>query len=281
MKTVHSKYNKQIFVLTTKHDKGRLIRPHLQNILDTDLQEINLDTDLLGTFSGEIERVGTPIEVAIKKARLGMQATNNPFGIASEGSVGPDPIVPFITANIETIVFIDDEEGVHISETIKSNEIIAHKTDTTKNDLDEFLKKADFPNHALIVKPNIGQGAIKGVKDLQTLHEAIKKSRNYSVDGEAIIESDLRAMCSPSRQRNISAVAFKLANRLAQTCPSCQCPGWGLQSFIRGVHCSECGDYAQDALKQEVLGCVRCDYTKLGAVINTSIDPSRCMSCNP
>jgi len=267
--------------MPTKHDKAKLVAKHLNDILAMQVQEVLVDTDAFGTFSGEIERVGTPLETAIKKARVGIETTGNPFAIASEGSVGPDPLLGFINANIETMVFVDDELGIQVHETIKSNEIVAFTTTTLKMDLGTFLKKADFPNHALIVKPNHGTGAIKGVRTLQELEEAILKARDSSLDGEAIIESDLRAMCSPSRQRNISAVALKLVQRLAVTCPDCQTPGWGLTSYTRGVECSECGDFSTDAISREVLGCFKCEYTALGAVINVTLDPSRCMSCNP
>ena len=163
----------------------------------------------------------------------------------------------------------------------KSNEITAFTTTTLKNDLGTFLQKADFPNHALIVKPHIGQGAHKGIRDLRTLEKAITDSRDQSADGEAIIESDLRAMCSPSRQNNIAATALKLVQRLSQTCPECQTPGWGLKSYIYGVNCSQCGDLSEEAIKKEVMGCVKCEYTVPGAVINLTLDPARCMSCNP
>ena len=267
--------------MPTKHDKTKLVTKHFNEILALQVQEVVVDTDVFGTFSGEIERVGTPFETAIKKARVGIEATGNPLAIASEGSVGPDPIFRLVNANIETMVFVDDELGIQVHETIKSNEIVAFSTTTTKNNLEEFLKKADFPNHALIVKPNNGQGAIKGIRDVVGLEEAIKKARSLSTDGQAIIESDLRAMCSPSRQKNISAVALKLAQRLSVTCPDCQTPGWGLKSYVRGVECSQCGDFSADAIKQEVLGCFKCDFTALGAVINVTLDPARCMSCNP
>jgi ribosomal protein S27AE len=116
---------------------------------------------------------------------------------------------------------------------------------------------------------------------LQELEEAILKARDASSDGEAIIESDLRAMSSPSRQKNISNVALKLVQRLSHLCPQCQTPGWGLTSFVRGVECSQCGDMSEEAIKQEILGCVKCEYTAFGAVINVTLDPARCMSCNP
>jgi hypothetical protein len=245
------------------------------------VQEVLVDTDIFGTFSGEIERIGTPLETAVKKARVGIKTTGNPFAIASEGSIGPDPLFGFINANIETMVFVDDELEIQIAETIKSNEIIAFSTTTLKTDLGVFLKKADFPNHALIVKPQNGTGAIKGIRTLQELDEAILKSRDASSDGEAIIESDFRAMSSPSRQKNISTVALKLVQRLSLTCPECEIPGWGLKSFVRGVECSQCGDFSEEAIKQEILGCVKCEYTAFGAVINVTLDPARCMSCNP
>jgi hypothetical protein len=267
--------------MPTKHDKARLVSRHFEEILSMKVQEVLVDTDIFGTFSGEIERIGTPLETAVKKARVGVKTTGNPLAIASEGSIGPDPLFGFINANIETMVFVDDELEIQIAETIKSNEIIAFSTTTLKTDLGVFLKKADFPNHALIVKPQHGTGAIKGIRTLQELDEAILKSRDASSDGEAIIESDFRAMSSPSRQKNISTVALKLVQRLSLTCPECEIPGWGLKSFVRGVECSQCGDFSEEAIKQEILGCVKCEYTAFGAVINVTLDPARCMSCNP
>lgn len=267
--------------MPTKHDKVKLVAPYFQNLLQVQIEEVNLDTDVLGTFSGEIERVGNSLETAIKKAKLGIEATGNPYAIASEGSITSDPYMPFITADIETLLFIDQELDITVHETLISHEIIATTTTTIKNNLEDFLKRADFPNHALIVKPNIGTGAIKGIRDRTTLEDAINRSRELSSDGEAIIESDFRAMCSPTRQENISKVALKLAQRLCNTCPECHTPGWGLKSYTRGVDCSDCGEFAENALKQEILGCVKCEYTKPGAVINVTIDPSRCMSCNP
>jgi len=75
--------------MPTKHDKARLVAQHFNDILAMQVQEVVVDTDIYGTFSGEIERVGTPLETAVKKARLGIETTSNPFAIASEGSVVP------------------------------------------------------------------------------------------------------------------------------------------------------------------------------------------------
>lgn len=278
---VKSQYNNQVAAMATMHDKGRLVSEHFQNILQMKIEEVRVDTDALGTFSGEIERTGTHLETAFRKARLGLEATGLPYAIASEGSVGADPQLIFINANIETMVFIDEILGIQIHETYKSNDIVAFTTTTQEDNLQEFLLKADFPNHKVIVKPKDGPGAIKGIGTLSDLQKAVRKARTISSDGEAIIESDLRAMSSPSRQRNISIAASKLAKRLSQICPECLTPGWGVKGFLKGVECSECGELSEKALRQEELGCIKCEFRALGAVINLSLDPSECMGCNP
>ena len=76
--------------MATKHDKGKLVAQPFKDILDMTVQEVLVDTDVLGTFAGEIERVGTPQETTVKKAQLGIEATGNPYALASEGSVGPE-----------------------------------------------------------------------------------------------------------------------------------------------------------------------------------------------
>ena len=249
-----------------------------------ELFEVNLDTDQLGTFTGEIERDAPPRETAIQKARLGMKETGLLLGIASEGSVGPDPVVPFIHSNIEYLVLVDDEKGIIISEIHRSIEITAATiTAAPDQDLTSFLEKADFPNHALIVRPNtqIKSNCIKGVNNFEQLQEAIEISSKLSPNSFVVIESDLRAMHSPSRQRNIEEVAKLLAKRVSQLCPNCQMPGWGRVGYERGLNCSECKLENPDAIRQEKLSCVKCDHVELGNVIASVLDPAQCHFCNP
>ena len=279
----HPYVHKRI-ALTTKHDKLRLIKPAFDEYVGCELFEVNLDTDQLGTFTGEIERHTPPRETAIQKARLGMKETGLLLGIASEGSVGPDPLVPFIHSNIEHLVLVDDEKGIVISETHRSFDITAATiTAAPGQNLTSFLEKADFPNHALIVRPNtqIKSNCIKGVNNLEQLLEAIAISSKLSPNGFVVIESDLRAMHSPSRQKNIEEVAKLLANRVSQICPNCQMPGWGRVGYEKGLYCSECELENPDAIRQEKLGCVKCDHVELGKVIASVLDPAQCNFCNP
>ena len=281
--SAHPYVHKRI-ALTTKHDKLRFIKPAFDEYVGCELFEVNLDTDQLGTFSGEIERIAPPLETAIQKARLGMKETGLLLGIASEGSVGPDPVVPFIHSNIEQLVLVDDENGIVISEIHRSFDITAATiTAAPDQDLTSFLEKADFPNHALIVRPNtqIKSNCIKGITNYEQLMGAIDISSQLSPNGFVVIESDLRAMHSPSRQRNIEEVAKLLAMRVNLLCPNCQIPGWGRVGYEKGLNCSECELENPDAIRQEKLGCVKCDHVELGKVIASVLDPAQCNFCNP
>jgi hypothetical protein len=277
-------YVHKSIALTTKHEKLRLIKLAFDEYIGCEIFEVNLDTDQLGTFSGEIERAAAPHETAIQKARLGIKETGILLGIASEGSIGPDPVIPFIHSNIEHLVLVDDELGIVISETYRSFDITAATiTAIPGQDLSSFLKKANFPNHALIVRPNtqIKSNCIKGVDKLEQLTEAIAKISTLSPDGFAVIESDFRAMHSPSRQKNIGEVAKLLAKRMSQLCPNCQIPGWGRVGYEKGLNCSECELKNPDAIRQEKLGCVKCDHQRLGNVISSTLSPAQCNFCNP
>ncbi len=277
-------YSGRDVVLTSKHKKLELFRSHFQSQLKMNVRVLPLDTDLLGTFSGEIERVDSPREAAIKKARMGIQASGIPFGIASEGSIGADPVIPWIQCDYELALFLDDEKGLVISESISSNEIVAATIKARiGDDLDEFLRKADFPRHHLIVRPEsrVGSLVVKGISDLSSLLSAIESCSLESPTGQARIESDFRALHSPSRQSNISMAAERLARRIASLCPECHVPGWGRVDYIKGVECSGCGDINPDKVRQEILGCSGCGLSKPGKVLNAVIGPAQCFSCNP
>ena len=277
-------YFKKRIVLTTKHEKLKLIKPAFEQYLGCELFEANLDTDQLGTFAGEIERTAPPHDTAILKARLGMKSTGLKLGIASEGSVSPDPVIPFLNSNIEHLVLVDDENEIVISQLHRSFEItVATVTISPGQDITEFLQRADFPNHGLIVRPNGEKKSdcIKGITDQDTLLKAIAISSEIAADGLVVIESDLRAHFSPSRQKNIAEVARLLALRTSQLCPKCQIPGWGRIGYEKGLECSSCNLENPDAIRQGKLGCVKCDHIQLGQVIATQLDPANCQFCNP
>jgi len=278
---LHPYQNLQV-LLATKHHKGMVVAPEFESALGMKVEELHVDTDVLGTFSGEIERVGTAKETVIAKAHLAIEAGVSPYALASEGSVGVDPLIPFINSDIEHMAFIDTEREITLVETIRSTEIIAKSIKLQSlHQLENFLEGADFPRHKLIIRTTETPTAycVKGIDDFDILRDSIATLlRSHS---EIIVESDLRAHCSPTRMANIAQVARKLAKRLSNLCPECQAPGWGVVGFFKGLPCTECGEISEEALRAEIWGCVKCSFTQEGKILADSIDPSRCDLCNP
>ncbi len=278
---LHPYFDQQV-VLATQHGKGEVIAPEFAAILGIRVNEFLLDTDSLGTFSGDVERIGTPKEVVIQKAKLGIEHSGYLFGLASEGSIGTDPFIPFINSDIELMAFIDVERDLTIVENLRSTAIIAAGTSVRKySDIEDFLVRVDFPHHKLIIKSPEKKHSyiIKGIGDRATLDRSLAEA--FKEFPEVIIESDLRAHCSPSRMANIAKLANKLALRLSDQCPECNTPGWGVVDYERGLPCSECSEISEEAAKAEILGCFKCTFSQRGKVIAESIDPSRCDLCNP
>ena len=279
----HPYYGKRA-LLTSKHRKLPLFQEVFCEKLNLTVDELPLDTDVLGTFSGEIERTASPLQTAIKKAEMGLDATGLSLGIASEGSIGADPQIPWIQSDFEVAVFVDRERELVISESYKSNEIIAATiTARADDDLSAFLVKADFPHHGLIVR-TLSKGVStsrKGIRDASALREAIDSMAALSPTKQVVIESDFRAMHSPSRQKNISLVAARLALKVASLCPECNTPGWGKIDYVRGVECRECGDENAKAIRGELLGCYKCTAQAPGKIIREFLDAAQCDFCNP
>lgn len=277
-------YFKKTAVLTTKHQKQSLIAPVFLKNFSMKILEHEADTDKLGTFSGDIARIYPPLETAILKAKIGMKETGLTLGLASEGSIGPDPMMPFVTSNIEYLVLVDGENDLVISEAYRSFEITAGQIVCEPGqDISEFLQQVDFPQHQLIATPNTSPSinAIKGIGDFVTLQEIIQKLAKNSNDGFVLLQSDLRAHCSPSRQKNIREAANLLAQRVISQCHACLMPGWGLVGYERGLACSLCRGEVAKAIKRKIFGCAKCGYREYGEVLAEVADPAHCDWCNP
>ena len=275
-------------ILATKHAKERAIARPLRAALGLFVAVPDrIDTDLLGTFTGEVERVGTPREVAIKKARLGMSAYGVALGLASEGSFGPHPLFPLpIACGHEILAFVDDDRGITVIESLLTEETnFDHCPARTMCDLEGFLNRAGFPSHAVIVRPNDGLRSdylLKGIADLKTLEDAVIRCATASADGAAHVETDMRAHVNPTRQKAIRRLAFRLARRLASPCPSCEAPGWGRTGVEKGLPCRECGT-PTELVKHEVFGCASCDRKDVRSRGDEreEAEERHCPLCNP
>ena len=281
-----SPYRSKCVSFATKHHKEDAIAPHFQEYLNATLIVPLIDTDQLGTFSGEIERHGNALEVAERKARLGMESNGLPYGLASEGSFGPHPFIPFLPCDNELMLFIDTERGFKLHEVMLSTETnYNHACASGLEEVQDFLRHAKFPSHAVIVRPNQWDDKsliFKGIQNQKELEPAFATARQASVDGKVWLETDMRAHVNPSRMNVIGTLAQRLAKRLATPCPRCASPGWGRVRVEKGLHCEYC-DQQTEMIAHEIHGCVLCCYTEILPRADglKAAPQTHCGWCNP
>ena len=130
-------FNGRNILIATNHGKEKVISPILaQNFGIESLTIEGLNTDILGTFSGEIERKEDPISTLRQKCLLGLKNTNLDLAIASEGSFGAHPSLFFAQANDELVMLLDTKNKI---------EIVARELSTETNFAAQTIK-----NEALI-----------------------------------------------------------------------------------------------------------------------------------
>lgn len=275
-------------VLATMHGKEAAISAVLFDRLGLVVGTApNLDTDVLGTFTGEVPRTGTIREAAIAKARLGMAATGLPLGIASEGSYGPHPHIPFVAGGIELMVLVDDERDIVVSEhLIEDTPVFDHAVAHPNDELGAFLDRIGFPNHALIVKAaeaRVAAGPIyKGLRGKEALASAVIHCAAHSRDGRALIQTDMRAHMNPTRMATLRRLAAIFAERVAMPCPACAMPGYGQIDVETGLPCEDCGA-PSIMVRYQVFGCVACEHRERRPRLDgrSLADPVHCPECNP
>lgn len=276
--------------LATLHEKGRVIARACRVGLGLHVRTVAVDTDALGTFTGEVLRDGDMLSVALHKARLGMTASGLPLGMASEGSFGPHPVIPFLPVATELMVYVDDERGLMLHELLHSPRTnYAHRVVTAADNLGPWLQSVGFPAHALIVQPALNEAPVagdasitKGVRDAAHLRRAIRRATAESPNGRAFVQTDMRAHCNPTRMRVIGALAIRLVRRLRTPCPSCFAPGWGRTGVVRGLPCHGCGRPTERVVGERFT-CSACPYEMIAPRQDglTGAPPGDCPSCNP
>jgi hypothetical protein len=269
-------------VIATKHEKESVIGPALQKVFGMSYCVAEeLDTDLLGTFTGEVERVGTPVDAARKKCDLARD--DGDLVVASEGSFGPHPTLYFMPADEEYLVLVDRKNAVEIVvKTCSLQTNYGSYTFGAEEKLAEFLKRVKFPSHALIVmdSPSNPRFMEKGI----TTNAPLTQAMDYCIAhfGTYHITTDMRAMFNPSRMRVIEELTGKLIEKMQSACPHCKRPGFSVSETIKGLVCSSCSLPTQ-SVKSLIYTCLGCHYTELKAYPEgkKSEDPMFCDYCNP
>jgi hypothetical protein len=252
-------YRNRSVLLASKHKKEKAIAEVFFAKLSCTLDVHEFDTDQFGTFTGEIARTLNPYDTCILKARRGAEQCGYDLAIASEGSFGPHPAFPFIPSDHEIMVFLDRKNNWVIAEqytTPKTN--YRMMTITPQTELDHFLEKAGFPEHALTLQTNSDKTVLaKGIRDIEALKTAL--ALGFQHENELFLATDMRAMMNPTRMQAISVLAEKLAHRIQCCCPSCLTPGFGFKKTSGSLLCNECSS-PTSLYQHEVWSCIQCDY---------------------
>ncbi len=271
-------------IIASMHQKEQVLRP----LLEANLQVIvsvahGLNTDLLGTFSGEIARIADPLTTARKKCELAMELGDCDLAIASEGSFGTHPSAFFLPANEEWLLLLDRKNGIEIhARHLSTATNFAGQEFSSLEQLDDFAHKVGFPSHGLILRRNKDNlvGILKGITDLNQLQEAAKNL--LETEGSGFVETDMRAMYNPSRMQVIQETAQLLLQKLNSFCPSCQLPGFAVTAAEPGLPCSLCGTPSSAALAH-LLVCNHCQHQEKVDFPHgkKTEDPQYCQVCNP
>ncbi len=271
-------------IIATKHHKEKVIAPILENELGVSCFTDNtFDTDLLGTFTGEVERERDPISTAREKCLQAMKKNHCDLGIASEGSFGPHPSLFFVNADDEYLIFIDSRNKLEvIIREVSTSTNLNGKQIKSQKELIDFAKAIGFPEHGLILRKSKDEniGIIKGITDIEILKKSYKE---LSVKYKSVYaETDMRAMYNPTRMNVIREATQKLILKIKSTCPQCKMPGFGITDAKKGLECSLCG-LPTNSILSYIYECQHCQFTKEEMFPNkkTSEDPSYCDYCNP
>ncbi|MEN9767046.1 MAG: hypothetical protein RLZZ32_1006 [Cyanobacteriota bacterium] len=280
-----SPYARSLIALATRHGKEQALGLPLRWGLGAELQLADVDTDQLGTFSGEIERIDDALATCRAKAQMGLAATGLTLGLASEASFGPHPAMPMLAVGQEILVFLDlDRDLCVVEQQLDWRTNFGHLLLESDQQLEAWLVRVRFPSHALIARPataNTGS-LFKGLASRSALKEAINRCRAADPDGRVWLETDMRAHCNPTRMRAIRRLGAALVRRLRTPCPDCGAPGWGLKQTLPGLPCGACG-LATELTLSERWSCSCCtfsqDLPRRDGLLRA--DPGQCLWCNP
>ncbi len=271
-------------LIVTKHNKEQVLKPLFEKQLSVNVSATtNFDTDQFGTFSGEIKREDDPIETLKKKCLFAMAELNADLAVASEGSFGPHPYIPFLTADDELMILIDKKNQLEIiSCEISTETNFTGREIKTTEELVEFANQVNYPSHGIILK-NQSKQTDAPIKDIKSLNLLIEAFEELIKNGNTCFaETDMRAMNNPTRMKVIEKAGKKLVKKLLSKCPDCSTPGYDVIKVNSGLPCGQCGFPTKSTLSH-LLGCLKCGYTETKFKPNSKEieDPMYCDRCNP
>lgn len=272
-------------LIASKHQKEIVFLPLLQQAFQAEVKVAELlDTDQLGTFSGEIERVDDPLTTLRHKCQQALALyPDEELVLASEGSFGAHPYLFFVAADEEWLMLYDKKYNIEIiAKEISMETNFNGKEIQSLSELAEFADQCLFPSHRLIVR-NKDKGTDyiqKGIGDKKALESFFKEC--MALHGSVFVETDMRAMYNPSRLKVITTCMQKLLEKMASKCPKCQYPGFSITDAVPGLPCSQCKNATRSTLYHQAV-CTNCAYKEEYYFPHQKNEenPMYCDYCNP
>lgn len=277
----------RVLGVATLHGKERVIGPAMRSALPiTGFQAIEgLDTDRFGAFTGEVKRLMDPLEACKAKARHGAEVSGLDLVIASEGSFFPYPPAPFMPCNEEVLVLFDARDDRYYEHRHASlRTVFGGELCTNWGQVRAFADRMKFPEHGLVVRAkehwSPGDALKKGITDEGDLRDFAMQviARN----GACRVETDMRAMMSPTRMSVIGEAAVRFAEELTRCCPMCGACWFRRTAEEAGLPCALCG-LPTNAAKGHWRTCHACAHQQLDPRPDgrSTEDPRYCDHCNP
>ncbi|PSN20135.1 hypothetical protein C7271_03705 [filamentous cyanobacterium CCP5] len=275
-------------VIATMHHKEQAIAPRLEAALGVKtLVPADFNTDTLGTFTRDMPRPGDQITTARLKAEAALDLTGATLAIASEGSFGPHPQIPWVPCDRELVLLGDRQHNLEImGQVISTDTNYRSQIIRSIEDAFTFAQAIGFPDHGLVVmaadNPQPATVIAKGIVTGDALQEAVSMALTESANGTAHIETDMRALYNPTRMEVIAQATEDLLKAIARRCPDCGCPGFREVKRYPGLPCGLCRTPTRLTLAV-VYGCQRCqaEQEERYPEGQPTADPAQCPYCNP
>jgi hypothetical protein len=281
---IPDEFKGRTLLIATKHRKETVIASLMEQALGlTCIVAEKPDTDQFGTFTGEIARRDPPLVAVRKKCLAAMEAHGCDLGLASEGSFGPHPSLFFVPADDELLIFIDKKNNLEImAREISTDTNFNGMSTSDEAELEDFARRARFPSHSLILRKSKTENLdiIKGINSWKELRNGFYLLKNKY--GRMYAQTDMRAMCNPTRMLVIRSAAEKLVKKICSPCPNCRMPGFDVTEVVPGLPCERCGFPTRSTLLHR-LTCQHCSHTQeLSFPHNKQVEnPAFCDWCNP
>lgn len=284
MKFPDSIFLERDILIATNHGKEAAIAPVLREKFQSNIiVPQGFNTDRFGTFTGEIERVDSPLDAARKKCEAASKAYNASLVIASEGSFGPHPTLFFVPADDEILLLTDYENDLEIAvREISTQTNFSAKEVKTAEEVKDLARAVGFPDHKVILR-KAERDNVHIIKDIADWVELLTVAESFINKHDSLfIETDMRAMNNPTRMSVIAEATQKLVELMSSKCPGCKVPGFDVGDVVPGLPCSLCSAPTKSTLKKVYI-CKKCNYSKDVYYPNKKRyeEPMFCDWCNP